>query len=105
MDTLNRVYAIAIRDRWENYTDTLYKSITPIYEVELDPAHFKHFPLPGDPGQQPGAGVANMWDKRYGWPVSFSSLDAATLKVPSIVTMDLGVSAKLSKVWIRPFQE
>jgi hypothetical protein len=61
--------------------------------------------LPGDPGQQSGAAVANMWDKRYGWPVSFSSLAAATLNVPSIVTVDMGVSAKLSKVWIRPFKE
>jgi hypothetical protein len=46
-----------------------------------------------------------MWDKRYGWPVSFTSLAAATLNVPSIVTIDMGVSAKLSKVWIRPFKE
>jgi hypothetical protein len=105
MDTLTREYAIAIRDRWENYTDTVYKVINPIYEVELNTANFKHFPLPGDPGQQPGAAVGNMWDKRYGWPVSFSSLAAETLNVPSIVTVDLGVAAKLSKVWIRPFQE
>lgn len=105
MDTVTRSYAIAIRDRWNNYTDTLYKEINPIYEVELNTANFRHFPLPGDPGQQPGASVANMWDKRYGWPVSFSSLAAETLNVPSIVTVDMGVSAKLSKVWIRPFLE
>jgi len=105
MDTLPRNYAIAVRDRWYNYTDTLIKEVHPIYEVELNTATFKHFPLPGDPGQQPGAAVADMWDKRYGWPVSFSSLAAETLNVPSIVTIDMGVSAKLSKVWIRPFKE
>jgi hypothetical protein len=105
MDTLTRNYAIAIRDRWNNFTDTLYKEINPIYEVELNTANFRHFPLPGDPGQQPGAAVGNMWDKRYGWPVAFSSLAAATLNVPSVVTVDMGISAKLSKVWIRPFQE
>ena len=105
MDTLTREFAIAIRDRWSNVTDTLYKDVNPIYEVELNTANFRHFPLPGDPGQQPGAAVANMWDKRYGWPVSFSSLAAATLNVPSVVTVDMGVSAKLSKVWIRPFKE
>lgn len=105
MDTVTRTYAIAVRDRWYNYTDTLIRNISPIYEVELNTANFKHFPLPGDPGQQPGAAVGNMWDKRYGWPVSFSSLAAETLNVPSIVTVDMGVSAKLSKVWIRPFQE
>jgi hypothetical protein len=105
MDTVTRTYAIAVRDRWYNYTDTLIREISPIYEVELNTANFKHFPLPGDPGQQPGAAVGNMWDKRYGWPVSFSSLASETLNVPSIVTVDMGTSAKLSKVWIRPFQE
>ncbi|SKC83779.1 DUF4959 domain-containing protein [Ohtaekwangia koreensis] len=105
MDTVTRHFAIAVRDRWSNITDTLYKDINPIYEVELNTANFRHFPLPGDPSQQPGAAVSNMWDKRYGWPVSFSSLAAATLNVPSIVTVDMGVSAKLSKVWIRPFME
>lgn len=105
MDTVTRHFGIAIRDRWSNITDTLYKDINPIYEVELNTANFRHFPLPGDPAQQPGAAVANMWDKRYGWPVSFTSLAAATLNVPSIVTIDMGVSAKLSKVWIRPFKE
>lgn len=105
MDTVKRNYAIAVRDRWSNYTDTLVKEISPIYEVELNTASFKHFPLPGDPAQQPGAAVANMWDKRYGWPVAFSSLAAETLNVPSIVTVDMGISAKLSKVWIRPFKE
>jgi hypothetical protein len=88
MDTLTRNYAIAIRDRWNNLTDTLYREINPIYEVELNTANFRHFPLPGDPGQQPGASVAAMWDKRYGWPVSFSSLAAGTLNVPSVVTVD-----------------
>jgi hypothetical protein len=105
MDTLDINFAVAVRDRWGNITDTLFQDIKPIYEVELNTAKFKHFPLPGDPGQQPGASVAAMWNKVYGWPVSFSSLATETLKVPSIVTIDMGVTAKLSRVWIRPFRE
>jgi hypothetical protein len=105
MDTVSRQYGIAVRDRWGNITDTLFQQVNPIYEVELNTANFKHFPLPNDPTQQPGASVANMWDQRYGWPVSFTSLATATLKTPSIVTVDMGTTAKLSKVWIRPFKE
>ncbi len=105
MDTVSRQYGIAVRDRWGNITDTLFQQISPIYEVELNTANFKHFPLPNDPIQQPGASVANMWDLRYGWPVSFTSLATATLTTPSIVTIDMGTTAKLSKVWIRPFKE
>ncbi|HEY8938317.1 MAG TPA: DUF4959 domain-containing protein [Cyclobacteriaceae bacterium] len=105
MDTLTRQYGIAVRDRWGNITDTLLQQVDPIYEVELNTANFKAFSLPGDPVQQPGAAIENMWNKTYGWPVSFTSLATATLKTPSIVTIDMGVSAKLSKVWIRPFKE
>jgi hypothetical protein len=105
MDTLSREYGIAVRDRWGNITDTLFQQVDPIFEVELNTANFKAFSLPGDPIQQPGAAIENMWNKTYGWPVSFTSLATATLKTPSIVTIDMGTTAKLSKVWIRPFKE
>jgi hypothetical protein len=105
LDTLVQNFALAVRDRWGNVTDTLFKDVKPFYEVELSSSRFKSFPLPGDPVQQPGASVANMWDGRRGWPVSFTSLAAETLFVPSTVTVDLGISAKLSKVWIGPFKE
>ncbi|HTJ49708.1 MAG TPA: DUF4959 domain-containing protein [Cyclobacteriaceae bacterium] len=105
MDTVSRQYGIAVRDRWGNLTDTLFQQVDPIYEVELNTANFKAFTLPGDPVQQPGAAIENMWNKTYGWPVSFTSLATATLKTPSIVTIDMGTTAKLSKVWIRPFKE
>jgi hypothetical protein len=105
MDTLVHTFAIAVRDRWGNVTDTLFKDVKPFYEVELSNSRFQNFPLPGDPVQQPGAAVDRMWDGRRGWPVSFTSLAAETLFVPSTVTFDLGISAKISKVWIGPFKE
>lgn len=105
MDTLVHWFAFAVRDRWGNVTDTLVQDIYPIFEKELDIANFRHNPLTGDPGQQWGASVQSMWDKRYGWPVCFTSLATETLKVPAIVTIDMGVEAKISKVWIRPYRE
>jgi hypothetical protein len=106
LDTLLREFAISIRDRWGNLTDTVYKNITPIYETEIDRSHFSHYPLPGDTPMVSNGGVVHgLWDNRYGWPVLFTSLDANISSQPAIVTIDMGLEAKVSKVWIRPFQE
>ncbi len=106
LDTIARNFAIVIRDRWYNYTDTLFKKITPIYETEIDRSLFNHTPLPGDaPMVSNGGTVRGLWDNRFGWPVLFSSLDAEWTGVPAVVTIDMGFDAKISKVWLRPFQE
>jgi hypothetical protein len=106
MDTLLREYAIVIRDRWGNLTDTVFQNITPIYETEVERTHFNHYPLPGDaPMVSNGGTVRGMWDNRYGWPVCFTSLDANVSSIPAVVTVDMGLEVKVSKVWIRPFQE
>jgi hypothetical protein len=106
LDTLLREYAIAIRDRWGNLTDTVFQDITPIYETEVERTQFSHYPLPGDAPMVSNGGTARgMWDNRYGWPVCFTSLDANVSSIPAVVTVDMGLEAKVSKVWIRPFQE
>lgn len=106
MDTIAVNYAIAVRDRWLNVTDTVFKTITPIYETEIDRSHFAHYPLPGDaPMVSNGGTVRGLWDNRYGWPVLFTSLDASVSNQPAVVTIDMGLNAKVSKVWLRPFQE
>ena len=106
MDTLMREYAIAVRDRWGNLTDTLFTQIHPIYETEVDRSLFNHYPLPGDAPMVSNGGVVHaLWDNRYGWPVLFTSLDASVSNIPAVVTIDMGREAKVSKVWLRPFQE
>ncbi len=106
MDTIAREYGVVVRDRWGNLTDTLYQEVTPIYETEINRGEFAHYPLPGDvPMVSNGGVVTGLWDNRYGWPVCFTSLDAAYSSIPAVVTIDMGLEAKVSKVWIRPFQE
>ncbi|WP_165823822.1 DUF4959 domain-containing protein [Pseudochryseolinea flava] len=106
MDTIKREYAITVRDRWGNLTDTIYRDVTPIYETEIERSRFSSYPLPGDAPMVSNGGVVHgMWDNRYGWPVMFTTLDANISKNPSVVTVDMGKEAKVSKVWIRPFQE
>lgn len=106
MDTILREYGITVRDRWGNLTDTLYRNVTPIYETEVDRSQFSHYPLPGDTPMVSNGGVVHgMWNNRYGWPVCFTTLDASISNKPAIVTVSMGLEAKVSKVWIRPFQE
>jgi hypothetical protein len=106
MDTVKQQLAFYVQDRWGNRTDTLYKDITPIYETQLDKSKFKTYVLPGDaPQVTNGARLEYAWDNRLGWPyVSFTDQTAGGSN-PHMVTFDMGVAAKLSLVWIRPFPE
>ena len=105
MDTIVYNLGIAVRDRWGNLTDTVYRDVLPLFETQLDRSKFKHFPLPGDSEKDPYASYDRAWDGRYGWPVWFSSILTKYLNVPSRVTIDLGDTAKITKVWIRPYRE
>src|ERR1044072_8076731 len=51
MDTTTVRIGFFAKDRWGNKTDTLYKDITPIYEVQLSPANFKGVAMPNDAPQ------------------------------------------------------
>jgi hypothetical protein len=107
LDTTTRRLGFYVQDRWGNKTDTLYKNITPIYEAGLDKAKFKPYVLPGDAQQvSNGARLEYAWDDRLGWPyTSFTDQGKAPLQAPHMITFDLGVTAKISRVWIRPFPE
>lgn len=105
LDTSSYRYGFVVQDRWGNRTDTVYKTIKPLYEVELSKANFSAFVLPGDAAQVTnGAALQYMWDNRLGWPwTSFTSQSSGT--GPHMVTFNLGVTAKLSSIWIRPYPE
>jgi hypothetical protein len=106
MDTVTQRLGFYIQDRWGNNSDTLFQDITPIYEAQLDKSKFKTWVLPGDaPQVTNGARLEYAWDNRLGWPyVSFTDQTAGGPN-PHMITFDLGVTAKLSLIWIRPFPE
>lgn len=106
MDTLTTRIGFLVKDRWGNRTDTVYKDVTPIYEVQLNPSNFKVVVLPGDaPQVTNGAKLEYAWDNRLGWPYTSFTDQSKGGNGPHIVTFDLGVNAKLSRVWIRPYPE
>jgi hypothetical protein len=85
------------------------RGIPTFAEKELDRSLFRAVTnLPGDVGPNGGSGgIAAMWDGKangYG-NSSFTDLNASLQTSPSMITFDLGLKAKLSKVWILPFRD
>ncbi|WP_090504404.1 DUF5000 domain-containing lipoprotein [Pedobacter terrae] len=104
-DTLENKFAITIRDRWLNYSDTLYTKIKPLYETALSKSLYKPLKLPTDVGQTySSTALENMWDNGFiDWP-SCSLTDVS--KVTSQwVTFDIGKPAIMSRIVIWNYPE
>lgn len=102
-------FSFVVRDRFMNYTDPLYKTVNPMYEMALDKSKFKNYPLPEDGPINHGSltNVERLWDNVYGqgdawrfltnnWPAD----GIHTLLTPMYVTFDIAVPAKLSRITI-----
>lgn len=106
LDTLEYRFGFVVKDRWGNKTDTIYKVIKPLYEVQLSPANFSTFVLPGDaPQVTNGAALQYAWDDRLGWPYTSFTNQVPGGAGPHIITFNTGVTAKISRIWIRPYPE
>lgn len=105
LDTTAQKFAVTIRDRWLNYSDTLYTTLKPLYEAILAKSLYRSVSLPTDVGQQySGTGLQKMWDGDIiNWPnISLTSTGVAT---PQWVTFDLGQAAILSRIVIWNYPE
>lgn len=106
LDTMDIRIGFLVRDRWGNTTDTLYKDLKPIYEVQLDPSKFRAVTLPGDaPQVTNGARLEYAWDNRLGWPYTSFTHQVNGGPQPHMITFDMGITSKLSRVYIRPYPE
>lgn len=107
LDTLTYRFGFLVKDRWGNKTDTMYINIKPLYETEFPKANFSTFTLPGDASEVTnGAALQYMWDNKLGWPyTSFTNQTGTGGTGPHMVTFSIGITAKISRVWIRPFPE
>lgn len=99
-DASERWFGLYVRDRWQNYSDTVWKLLTPLFEQELDKKLFKAMKLPSDAGTVAAGALINLWnDKVVGGQSSNNTWFRTTngSGMPHWVTFDLGVTARLSR--------
>lgn len=104
LDTLTYEVGAVIRDKFQNYTDTIYATINPYFETELEKSKYRAATLPGDTPEREGSqGIAKLWDgdlASSGRLMTQQPEDGS----PAYITVDIGVSAQLSrlKFWTYP---
>lgn len=94
-DTLPKQFAVYITDQWGNNSDTLYQTIKPLFEQELDKSRFFANALPSDGTIGFGWQLPNLWNGNKGgtgWHTVQQNVP-----LPIVCTFGLGVSAKLSR--------
>lgn len=96
-------FAFYFRDTYNNYTDTLYKQMNPIFEEELDKKKFMAMKLsPKFKFHSFGGGKMDaMWDNVYNVANNLCYIQVAS--EPVYFSFDMGVDAKLSRfrLWTR----
>lgn len=88
-------FAVFVRDRWNNKSDTLHKKLTPLYEELLPKNKWKSLELPNDaPPSKPKYALTKIWDGKTGFRGYASD---RTLTMPKSITIDLGDKYVLSR--------
>jgi len=99
-DSVSQKYAVYIRDRWYNKSDTLQKTLKPIFEQEIPKNTWSALVLPTDQTAvaENQYQLTNLWDGQF--PVltsgSYNSSNSAT--IPQWFTIDLGREVVMSRV-------
>jgi hypothetical protein len=117
LSPVNQLFGFYVKDRWDNKTDTLKLSLTPVYEEMLDGTKFvdsrKKFPIPQMlPLPVSGKPLAEIVDynSTYVWKNLFDGNTGTMFHTkqnydqPSWLPFDLTKITKLSryKLWQRP---
>ncbi|MBV4357539.1 DUF5000 domain-containing lipoprotein [Pinibacter aurantiacus] len=106
--SVERKYAFAVRDRWFHYSDTLFLTLTPLFEQQLDKSKFATLVLPHDATVLNNGGYTwpyYMYDGNYhpGWPSTYFTVESSI--TPQMVTLDLGAVHTFSRFQINPYLE
>lgn len=97
-DTIPRVFGVYITDQWNNISDTVYATIKPFFEVQMNKSLFKGYVLPSDVIPYDAyRGIQNLWDNNIKEPTYNTQQPISPLVWPSWMTFDMGQTAKLSR--------
>jgi len=106
LDTIPYNYALVVRDRWLNFTDTLFTSVTPLFEVLLPKNKYLGLHLPGDAEWNQKTQMSGMWDgDTFNWPKVYQTRADYTPTQPHVITIDIGTMAKISRIKIWDYPE
>lgn len=99
LEAVEQMFSFVIRDRWDNYSDTLMQKLTPIHEEQVPPGDIKKLErqIAGD---RDGNIAAAYWsrlfdDKLSGWGRTFFMNTDGPM--PYYLTFDLGSLVHLSR--------
>lgn len=98
LEAVENMFGVYVRDRWNNLSDTMFSTLTPLYEEKIDSRFFKRLALPrdeNDAGQFPRMFDGNIAVGMY------TTVDV--MLAPVFFTIDLGQVVLLSryKLWHR----
>ncbi|WP_426584236.1 DUF4959 domain-containing protein [Mucilaginibacter sp. R-33] len=86
-------FGVFVTDRFGNVSDTVFKTLTPLFEVALDKKKFFTYHLPTD------SPIGYGWDFKYFFDDNLGDPGWHTLSNPlKIGSFGLGVTAKISRV-------
>lgn len=95
-DIKKRKFAVVLKDRWNNRSDTLVKEISPLFEKLLDRTKMKGLMLPNDAVVLgPSNTVDKLFDGKFGGVDPYGTTNASVF--PQWFTIDLGQKAVLSR--------
>ena len=101
LDTIPGQYAVYLRDRWNNLSDTIEETLTPMYEEFIPKKTFTEVHLPSDT-YQPIEGRVQYWVKSA-WDGIINDANtmlatASTSPIPQWFTIDLGITIVTSRL-------
>ncbi|QBQ41940.1 DUF5000 domain-containing lipoprotein [Sphingobacterium psychroaquaticum] len=105
LDTVAQTFAITVRDKYMNFTDTMITTLKPLYETALSKSRYAPLVLPGDAQQEyTSTGLNKMWDgDNFHWPNI--SLTKPGITTSQWVTFDTGALSKMSRIVIWDYPE
>jgi len=101
LDSIPYDFGIYLRDRWDNKSDTLEVTLTPWFEEFIPKNTWREFPLPGDAEiHNNDYPVNRIWNGNLGQ--GFTNFHSLEMRLPSPITWDMGIMAKLSRMKFYP---
>ena len=100
LDSVPYTFSVYFRDRWNNYSDTITAELTPWYEEFIPKGTWIEYNLPGD--MQPVNASYPLRTAFDGITTGSGFHGLETTPLPSVVTWDMGITAKLSRLKFFP---